>query len=129
MRQQTSEGNTEGTSARVRASTRAYSSSADSSRLRDLRARGLPRMPSIPASLLDGKEGVDGSSPSEGFKKPQHISGFLSMLVVGSGDTRSHQGRTGLRTHVADGDPLSSEEDVRPTARGRRSCARNSEWA
>jgi hypothetical protein len=25
-------------------------------------------VPAVPASSLDGKEGVDGSSPSEGFK-------------------------------------------------------------
>ena len=28
-------------------------------------------MPAVPASLLDGKEGVDGSSPSEGLQNPR----------------------------------------------------------
>ena len=30
-------------------------------------ARGFPALPAVPASLLDGKEGVSGSSPEEGF--------------------------------------------------------------
>jgi hypothetical protein len=60
-------GNTEGTPPRVRASTAGYSSSPDSSFLRCFGARGFPTLPSVPTSLLDGKEGVDGSSPSEGF--------------------------------------------------------------
>jgi hypothetical protein len=37
--------------------------------LRDLRVRADPRLPSLPASDFDGKEGVDGLSPSEGFGK------------------------------------------------------------
>jgi hypothetical protein len=36
--------------------------------LRGLRARGFPALPALPALFLDGKEGVDGSSPSEGLK-------------------------------------------------------------
>jgi hypothetical protein len=60
-------GNTEGTSARPPAGTRAHSSSCDSFFLRGFRARGFPALPALPASSLDGKEGVDGSSPSEGF--------------------------------------------------------------
>jgi hypothetical protein len=40
-----------------------------------------------------GKEGVDGSSPSEGFKGRCKW-GFLIVLVVRSGDMRSRQGRT-----------------------------------
>jgi hypothetical protein len=51
---------------------REYSYSADSFDLRDLRAHGFPRLPSVPFSLLDGKEGVDGSSPSEGSAKAPH---------------------------------------------------------
>jgi len=35
--------------------------------LRGFRAREFPRLPALPASSLDGKEGVDGSSPSEGL--------------------------------------------------------------
>jgi hypothetical protein len=62
-----SSGNTEGTSHRARTSTRGHSSSGDSFVLRGFRARGFPALPALPASLLDGKEGVDGSSPSEGL--------------------------------------------------------------
>ena len=38
-----------------------------------LRARGFPRLPAVPASLLDGKEGVNGSSPLEGFAKGRDL--------------------------------------------------------
>jgi len=31
---------------------------------------------------LHGKEGVDGSNPSEGLKKQLQIEGFLGLLVV-----------------------------------------------
>jgi hypothetical protein len=55
---------------------REYSYSADSFDLRDLRARGFPRLPSVPFSLLDGKEGVDGSSPSGGSAKAPHNGPF-----------------------------------------------------
>jgi len=37
--------------------------------LRVFRGRRDPPVPSRPVSLLDGKEGVDGSSPSEGFSE------------------------------------------------------------
>ena len=73
------------------------SSSADSCDFRDFFGRRDPRVPAVPASLLDGKEGVDGSSPSEGFKKPLQMSGVFSLLVAALGDTRSHRGRTGGR--------------------------------
>ena len=43
----------------------------------------------------NGKEGVDGSSPSEGFEKPLQIRGLLSSFVAFVGDTRSNRGRTG----------------------------------
>jgi hypothetical protein len=43
---------------------------------------------------LHGKEGVDGSSPSEGFAKPPQMSGFLRLFVVRVGDVWSHRGRT-----------------------------------
>jgi hypothetical protein len=46
-----------------------YSSSLDSLRLRRFRGRDFPRLPSLPNSELNGKEGVDGSSPSEGLPK------------------------------------------------------------
>jgi len=35
-----------------------------------------------------GKEGVDGSSPSEPFRKPPQMSGFFSVRVAGSDDRR-----------------------------------------
>jgi hypothetical protein len=60
-------GNTDGTALRARASTRGYPSSPDSLLLPGFRARGFPALPAVPARDLDGKEGVDGSSPSEGF--------------------------------------------------------------
>src|SRR5438876_65341 len=44
------------------------------------RARGFPGVPAGPASPLDGKEGVDGSSPIEGSlslsAKTPHVSAF-----------------------------------------------------
>src|SRR5205823_8859026 len=73
VRQPTSQGNIEGTPAPARASTRGHSSTGDSFFLRDFRARGFPAVPAVPASLLDGKEGVDGSSPSEGSAKAPHV--------------------------------------------------------
>jgi hypothetical protein len=48
---------------------------------------------------LHGKEGVDGSSPSEGFKKPLQIARFARLHVAHSGDARSHRGRTGPWKH------------------------------
>jgi hypothetical protein len=40
----------------------------------------------------DGKEGVDGSSPSEGsLQKPLLISGFRVVLVARVGDKKSHR--------------------------------------
>jgi hypothetical protein len=63
----TGRGNTEGTPPRASASTTGYSSAGLSFILRRFRGPGFPAVPPLPASLLDGKEGVDGSSPSEGF--------------------------------------------------------------
>ena len=40
---------------------------------------------------VHGKEGVDGSSPSEGLKNPLQISGFFMLLVADSCDARSHR--------------------------------------
>jgi hypothetical protein len=62
-------GNPEGTPAWARASTRGHSFSLDLFGLRDFRARRFPCLPSVPASELNSKEGVGGSSPSEGFAK------------------------------------------------------------
>jgi hypothetical protein len=39
----------------------------------------------------NGKEGVDGSSPSEGFTKSLQMSDFFAILVVGFDDMRSHR--------------------------------------
>jgi hypothetical protein len=49
----------------------------DPFRLRDFHARGFPPVPSVPAPSLNGKEGVDGSSPSEGSAKAPHVGAFL----------------------------------------------------
>jgi len=40
--------------------------------MRGFRARDFPRVPAVPDSSLDGKEGVDGSSP-EGFARLQQL--------------------------------------------------------
>jgi hypothetical protein len=64
------QGNMEGTQARARASTRGHSFSADPFGLRDFRALGDPRLPLLPAPDLDGKEGVNGSSPLGLCKSP-----------------------------------------------------------
>jgi hypothetical protein len=45
---------------------------------------------------FDGKEGVDGSSPSEGFAKLLQNERFGVVLVACIGDVRSHHGRTEL---------------------------------
>jgi hypothetical protein len=57
----------EGTPARAPPGTRDHSSSGDSFFVRGFRARGFPGVPAFPVSPLDGKEGVGGSSPPEGF--------------------------------------------------------------
>jgi hypothetical protein len=70
-------GNAEGTPTRARTSTPGHSSSADSSDFRAFFGRRDPRLPAVPASLLDGKEGVSGSSPEEGFPAKQAFSPLL----------------------------------------------------
>jgi hypothetical protein len=60
------QGNPEGTPARVLASTRDHAPSDESSFLLVFRARDFPALPAVP----NGKEGVDGSNPSEGFEFP-----------------------------------------------------------
>src|SRR5262249_30099801 len=81
----TSQGNTEGTPARAHATTRDHSLSRDSSGSPDFRILRLPRLPALPDWLLDGKEGVDGSSPSEGLqKRSKRRFYFLSYLHKGS---------------------------------------------
>jgi hypothetical protein len=51
----------------------------------------------------DGKEGVDGSSPSEGFAKPLRIRGVFHVIVANFGDCGSHRGRT--RSHAVNSPP------------------------
>jgi hypothetical protein len=46
--------------------------------VRGFRARGFPALPAVPASSLDGKEGVDGSSPSE-LQKGQQMAFFVAL--------------------------------------------------
>jgi hypothetical protein len=48
--------------------------------LRGFRASGFPRVPALPASLLDGTEGVDGSSLEEGFDRKTLQIGMLCCL-------------------------------------------------
>jgi hypothetical protein len=74
-------GNTEGTPARARASTRGHSFLGESSRFLLFRARRAPRVPALSASELNGKEGVDGSSPSESSKIPARRGFLLPALV------------------------------------------------
>ena len=62
---------------------RGYSLSPDPYGLRRFRARGFPGVPSLPVSVLNGKEGVDGSSPSEGLKIPANRDFVLSVLNRG----------------------------------------------
>jgi hypothetical protein len=61
--------------------------------LRDFRARGFPRLPSLPSSELNGKEGVVGSSPTEGFMNGLQNGHFLVFLLP----TQTREGR--LREH------------------------------
>jgi hypothetical protein len=50
----------------------------------------------VPPPYFHGKERVDGSSPSEGFKKPLQTSDFWVLAVARLGD----EGRT--RSHAVD---------------------------
>jgi hypothetical protein len=63
-------GNTEGTAARARASTRGQPPSVVPFGLRRFRARPFPCVPLLPFSELNGKEEAVGSSPTEGSKDP-----------------------------------------------------------
>lgn len=65
-----------------------------------------------PPPHIHGKEGVDGSNPSEGLKKPLQNGVFLRLLVACLGDSRSHQRSQGLGSGGIARDPLSSEEAV-----------------
>jgi hypothetical protein len=81
LRRAESAGNTEGTPTRARASMPGHLCSADSSNFRDFFGRRGPRLPAVPASSLHGKEGVVGSSPTEGFAEtPANRSLRLSAL-------------------------------------------------
>jgi len=50
--------------------------------LRDFRARGFPAVPAVPDSLLDGKERVDGSSPSKNSRAPGYYGRSALLLVA-----------------------------------------------
>jgi hypothetical protein len=65
---------------------------------------------------LHGKEGVDGSSPSEGLKKSLQIGDLFGVLVACSGDTRSHRGRTRGRRGSGAADPLPSGQGIKVTS-------------
>ena len=58
------------------------------------KARSLHTLADTCVDKDHGKEGVDGSSPSEGLKNPLEMQGFLTLFVVGFGDTGSHRRRT-----------------------------------
>jgi hypothetical protein len=55
---------------------------------------------------LHGKEGVVGSSPTEGLRKPLQMSGFFGTFVDLFGDTRSHAGRTDVESASSPMTPL-----------------------
>jgi hypothetical protein len=86
MRRGLREGNSEGTPTRAPASTRVHSSSGDSFFLRGFRARGDPAVPALFGSSLNGKEGVDGSSPSEGLEEALQMR-LLCCLTAEHADT------------------------------------------
>jgi hypothetical protein len=88
----TARGNTEGTPPRAPASTHGHPFSDASFFLRGFRARGFPRVPAPPSSALDGKEGVDGSSPSEGLYK---VPANWHFTVAWQKNTRTHFGHIG----------------------------------
>jgi hypothetical protein len=57
--------------------------------LRVFRGRRDPPVPLRPVSLLDGKEGVDGSSPSEGFAE-MPANGLFDLSRLYTPITRGH---------------------------------------
>jgi hypothetical protein len=79
--------------------------------LRGFRARGFPVLPSVPLSLLDGKEGVDGSSPSEGSAKAPEIGTFVFGLTCTISSVRR------VWSRLEDPQPRSGIEDVRRVRR------------
>jgi hypothetical protein len=58
-----------------------HSFSVDPFGLRDFRGRDDPLLPLLPVSDLDGKEGVNGSSPLEGFKNTLQTGMFSRSLL------------------------------------------------
>src|SRR5262249_34775446 len=63
---------------------------------------------------LHGKEGGDGSSPSEGLKKPLQISGSRLALVARTGDEGRTKVALGSDRSKVRGDPLFDKERVTP---------------
>src|SRR5579862_4113218 len=64
-----------------------------------------------------GKEGVDGSSPSEGFAKELQISPFRALSVAAPGDARSDQVAPVFQTGLPPVTPSLAREDVGPAGR------------
>ena len=59
-----------------------------------METRGYNRPRALLAQLVEhlhGKEGVDGSSPSEGFEKPLQIGACAIAIVACDGDKGRHQ--------------------------------------
>jgi hypothetical protein len=88
------QGNSEGTPARVLASTRDHAPSDESSFLVVFRAPDFPALPAVPASLLDGREGVSGSSPEEGFRVCPAQAMLLLPLTATAGGCDVHEAST-----------------------------------
>jgi hypothetical protein len=101
-----------------------------------LSARDFPALPAVPALLLDGKEGVDGSSPSEGSKRPAkyEICVVCAELQVRRGHSQAQnaRGAASLRANapafacapeVARQRERTASGGVATTARTRAGCA------
>ncbi len=112
----------EGTPARPRASTRDHSFSLDPFRLRGFRGLRDPCLPWLPVSELNGKEGVGGSSPPEGFNKsPANSPVSLPVLARSprAGTRRVHVPDTGGHSRAS----ATSSVALRHTSRERGSSA------
>ena len=78
----------EGTPARVRAFTQGHSFSPDPFGLRIVVVAVTRACPWFPFPDLDGKEGVDGSSPSEGSAKTPHVGAFSFRSICSASIVR-----------------------------------------